>query len=123
MKITRFEDVEAWKAARTLAQAVSQATRTKGFTDLTLIRQMRKCGISAMANVAEGFDSGTDGEFARFLRISYRSVSELQSHLYVALDDRFLDRPAFKIFYAKAHETKAIIGGFMRCLKTSRPRL
>jgi len=123
MKITQFEDIEGWKAARKLAQAVSQAIRNRSFGDSTLVRQMRKCTISAMANIAEGFDSGTDGEFVRFLRIACRSVTELQSHFYVALDDRFLEQPDFDALYAKAHETKAIIGGFIRYLKKSRPRL
>lgn len=40
----------------------------------------------AMDNIAEGFDSGSDPEFARFLRYSQRSCSELRSQLYRALD-------------------------------------
>lgn len=108
MKIARFEDIEGWKAARKLAQAVSQATRNRRFSDAVLLRQVRKCAISAMANIAEGFDSGTDAEFSRFLRISYRSVSEMQSHFYVALDERFLDQQAFDALYSQAQETKAI---------------
>ena len=121
MKITRFEDIEGWKAARTLAQAVSQATRNRNrFADPVLVRQLRKFTISAMANIAEGFDAGTDAEFVRFLRISYRSLSELQSHLYVALDDRFVDQATFEALYAQAREAKAMIGGFMRYLKKFR---
>ena len=120
MKITRFEDIEGWKAARKLAQAVSQATRNRRFADAILHRQVRKCAISAKATIAEGFDSGTDAECSRFPRISCRSISEMQSHLYAALDERFLDQPAFDRLYAQARETKAIIGGFMRYLKNPR---
>jgi four helix bundle protein len=69
-----------------------------------------------MANVAEGFDSGTDREFIRFLRIAYRSCTELQSHLYVALDDGVLAQPVFDALYGQAREVKATIGGFMRYL-------
>ena len=82
MKITRFEDIEGWKAARKLAQALSGATRKwTRFPDIELVRQVRKCTISIMANIAEGFDSGTNREFLRFLRMAYQSASELQSHL------------------------------------------
>jgi four helix bundle protein len=82
MKITRFEDIEGWKAARKLTQALSRLTRNgAGWRDYFLAGQVRRCGISAMANIAEGFDSGTNREFIRFLRISFRSASELQSHL------------------------------------------
>ena len=80
---------------------------------------MRKCAISAMANIAGGFDSGTDAEFVRFLRIAYRSCTELQSHLYVALDEQYVGKEVFESVYACAKETKSIVGGFMRYLKKS----
>ena len=119
MKITRFEDIEGWKAARRLAHSVSSATRDRVvFPDRDLVRQMRKCAISSMANIVEGFDSGTNREFVRFLRIAYRSASELQSHLHVALDEHFVDQRNFDSLYSQAHETKARIGGFMRYLKS-----
>ena len=121
MKITRFEDIEGWKASRQLAKAVSQVTRNrKRPWDPFLVRQIRKCPCSMMANIAEGFDAGTDGEFVRFLRISYRSGSELQSHLYLALDELYVDQLEFDRLYGQAREAKAMIGGFMRYLKRSR---
>jgi four helix bundle protein len=71
MKITRFEDIEGWKGARKLARDLKLATRNQSRAwDPYLVRQMRKCAISARANIAEGFDSGTDREFTRFLRIA-----------------------------------------------------
>lgn len=61
MKITRFEDIEAWQAAREMQKAVYEATGMKGFaSDFDLRRQMRKTAISSMANIAEGFDAGSD---------------------------------------------------------------
>ena len=43
-----------------------------------------------MSNIAEGFDSQSDIEFIKFLNYSRRSASEVQSHLYVALDQNIL---------------------------------
>jgi four helix bundle protein len=118
MKITRFEDIEAWKAARRLSRAISGVTRNQNrFPDLALVRQLQRCAGSIMANIVEGFDSGTDREFFRFLKIAYRSASELQSHLYVALDERYMDQKSFDSLYSQAHETKGRIGGFMRYLR------
>ena len=97
MKITRFEDMEAWKAARKLTKAVSQEIRDRRhFADRDLMSQIRQCTRSVMANIAEGFDSGSKPEFARFLRIALRSGSELQSHLYVALDEQLLNSRTFE---------------------------
>jgi hypothetical protein len=48
-----------------------------------------------MANLAEGYGRHSDKEFANFLSIAHASVSEVQSHLYVALDLRYLSTDAF----------------------------
>jgi four helix bundle protein len=119
MKITRFEDIEGWKAARKLAQALSRRARQGAwFRDSFLANQARRCALSAMANIAEGFDSGTNREFNRFLRISYRSVSELQSHLYAALDEAYIDQAVFASLYDQCRQTKSLIAGFIRYLKS-----
>ncbi len=39
-----------------------------------------------MHNIAEGFESGSDPEFKRFLKFARWSASEIQSELYLALD-------------------------------------
>lgn len=82
MKITRFEDIEAWKSARSLTNATYSLTRQKALeSDWELRRQMRRASVSSMANIVEGFDACSDKEFQRFLRIAQRSTSELRSHL------------------------------------------
>ncbi|MGH9873026.1 MAG: four helix bundle protein [Pyrinomonadaceae bacterium] len=52
-----------------------------------------------MANIAEGFGRRSDKEFANFLNIAHDSVSETQSHLYVALDLNYIDQPSFTKLY------------------------
>lgn len=81
------------------------------------MRQIRRCTISVMANIVEGFDAGTRPEFVRFLRIALRSGSELQSHLYVALDEHYFDSRTFDSLYADVRNVKALIGGFIRYLR------
>jgi four helix bundle protein len=120
MKITRFEDIEAWKAARKLVKELYRATESVVRNDRDLARQMRRAAMSAPANIAEGFDAGTDLEFRRFLRMARRSLSELQSHLYIALDLEFLGDKAFRSLYDQAAEVKRIIGGFLRYLGKGR---
>lgn len=70
-----------------------------------------------MANIAEGFDAGSDAEFQRFLRMAQRSASEVQSHLYVALDRNYLDSRGFDTMYGQARQLKRLIGGFIRYLR------
>ena len=125
--ITRFEDIEAWKSAQLLSQALERQTgATRSFKAGRLHQQMEDCADSAMANIVEGFDSGSDAEFLRFLKIAFRFISEFQSHLYVARDRKHVDRAEFDELYGLAKQTKALIGGFMRylkmCLKEPKPR-
>ena len=72
-----------------------------------------------MANIAEGYDAGSDREFIRFLRFAKRSASEFQSHLYAALDSRQCSQAQFDDLYNQAAETKRLIGGFIRYLEST----
>jgi four helix bundle protein len=117
MKITRFEDIEGWKKARELLKKVCEAVKSPGFErDWDIQRQLRRAALSVMANVAEGFDGGSDAEFCRFLRIAKRSATEVQSHLYAALDQAYLTKSQFDALYERAAETQRVIGGFIRYL-------
>lgn len=91
---------------------------SRTFKNRRLLNQMEDCTDSAMSNFVEGFDSGSDPEFLRFLRIAFRSVSEFQSHLYRAQDQRQIDKAAFTELYDLATQAKALIGGLLRYLKS-----
>jgi four helix bundle protein len=121
MQITRFEDIEAWQVSRRLSYLVFAATAEVGFRRQSELRsQLRRAATSAMANIAEGFNAGSDAEFSRFLRISRKSATEIQSHLYSALDTGSIDDQRFSALYGKAEEVKRLIGGFIRYLSESR---
>jgi four helix bundle protein len=55
-----------------------------------------------MHNIAEGFDAGSNPEFIKFLRYSQRSCSEVQSQLYVALDQAYISPEEFDAIYSQA---------------------
>lgn len=117
--IEKFEDIEAWKEARELTEEVYRITKTKAFDrDIGLREQLRRAAVSVMANIAEGFDCGSDREFVKFLGYSMRSASELQSHLYVALDQKYLSRESFSRLYMRSTKVKNLIGGFIRYLRS-----
>jgi len=67
-------------------------------------------------NIAEGFESGSDQEFRRFLRIARRSVSEVQSQLYLALDCNYISGEEFRRMYAMAEEVKKLLNGLISYL-------
>jgi four helix bundle protein len=97
------KDIEAWQLARELTQKVYRLTKKSGFTkDYGLKRQIQDAAGSSMHNIAEGFDSETNAEFIRFLRYAKRSCTEVQSELYVALDEEYISSSEFKDVYEQA---------------------
>jgi four helix bundle protein len=123
MKITRFEDLDCWKEARLLTQIVYQATNNGKFKkDLRLSGQIQSAATSTMANIAEGFIRRSDKEFIQFLFIAMSSAAEVQSHLYVALDQGYIDRDLFQEIYDQADKTAMIISGLIKYLRTKPTR-
>jgi four helix bundle protein len=118
MKIERFEDIEAWQLARELTRTIYRLTKAKNFAqDYGLKRQIQEAAGSSMHNIAEGFDSETNAEFIRFLRYAKRSCTEVQSELYVALDEAYISESEFQDTYEQARRTRAAIRGFINYLK------
>lgn len=119
MKIERFEDIEAWQLARELTRKVYKLAKKAQFAkDYTLKGQIQDAAGSAMHNVAEGFDSESNREFIRFLRYAKRSCTEVQSELYVALDEQYITSMEFQEVYDYAGRTRAAIRGFINYLTT-----
>ena len=120
MSIRSFEEIESWQMARELTKSVYSVSKVGGFaTDYGLRDQIRRASGSVMHNIAEGFDSGSNPEFIRFLRYAQRSCTEVQSELYVAMDQAYLNEQQFQELYKLAVQTNAKIGGFIKYLKRS----
>ena len=118
MKIGRFEDLEAWKAARVLVSQVYDMTRQAQDTgrDYRFRDQITAAAVSVMSNIAEGFSRRTDREFAQFLFISKGSCAEVQSLLYVALDQNYTNKVNFQKIYAQAESVARLTSGLITYL-------
>ena len=119
-KIQKFEDIVAWQKARELTRKVYAHSKTGVFAkDFGLRDQIQRASVSIMGNVAEGYDRGGDKEFIQFLSVSKGSCGEVKSHLYVALDQQYINSPQFNQLYNSADEVGRLLGGFMAYLKQS----
>lgn len=120
MKIERFEDIEGWKLGRKLANLIYDFTAQKPFaSDFGLRDQIQRAAGSVMHNIAEGFDAGSNPEFARFLGYAKRSCTEVQSELYLALDRGYISQEQFNEAAKLAEEAKAATGGFIHYLQNN----
>ena len=118
--VKNFEDLQAWQKARELAGFVYELTRKDGFSrDWNLVNQIRDAAGSVMHNIAEGFETGYDPEFARFLKMARRSAAEVQSELYLALDAKFIMNEELKKGYDLAVDVKKLINALLKYLRNS----
>jgi four helix bundle protein len=126
MKLTRFEDIQAWQESRTLVKLVYDAVaRSDAFAkDFRLVNQIQGAAVSAMSNIAEGFSRGGNKEFVQFLFISKASAAEVQSQLYVALDQGYIGKSQFDQIYAQADTVSRLVSAFIKYLRSqlSKPK-
>jgi four helix bundle protein len=73
---------------------------------------MRSVSISR----GRGFSRRSTKEFVQFLFIAKGSVAEVQSQLYVALDQGYINQGKFDLLYTKSDEVARLISGFIRYL-------
>jgi four helix bundle protein len=115
--IYRFEDLIAWQKARLLAKAVYEVTGEGLFArDFGLRDQIRRASVSAMSNIAEGFERRRTPEFKYYLSIAKVSA-EVRSQLYVALDIGYLNNDRFDELFNQAKEVGNVIAGLSASLK------
>ncbi len=119
MKVKRFEDLDCWQEARFITRAIYTITTDGSFKkDYSLADQVRRAATSIMANIAEGFSRQGDREFTQFLFISKSSASELQSHLYIALDQKYIHQEDFNSLYEQLESIQKRISNLIKYLKS-----
>src|SRR5699024_4581217 len=95
--ITKFEELDVWKLSREIVNDIYELSKGGDFKQYYALRnQIRRSGLSILSNIAEGFESGTDKQFARYLKIAKGSAGECRAQLYVALDQQYLSEDEFR---------------------------
>lgn len=116
-KIERFEDLDCWKQARKLVNAVYDVCENGSLAkDFATRDQLKRAALSTMNNIAEGFGRMSTKEFVRFLEIAQSSAQEVRSMLYILQDRKHLNE---KDTIALMKETVSLtnqLNGFIKYL-------
>lgn len=100
--IQKFEDLKVWRLSREIVNEIYKITNSNKIkNDYALRNQMRRSAISVMSNISEGFESGTDKQFARFLNIAKGSCGECRAQMYIALDQNYVNSAMFENLKSK----------------------
>jgi len=97
VKITTFEDIKAWQASGVLVKMVYDTVKSNNGSnnDYKFREQIQSTAVSIMSNIAKG------------------STAEVQSQLYVALDQSYIDDEKFDELYSKSDEVARLLSGFI----------
>jgi four helix bundle protein len=111
MAIERFEDLHGWQEVRKLVRLVYFLTKKPGFNkDFKLREQAQSAAVSSMGNIAEAHGRFSFEEKRNFYEIAHGSVEELQSHLYVALDQSYVSKEEFH----EAYDCAGVLGKLVK---------
>lgn len=113
-----FEEIISWQKARVLCKEIYLLSACDKFSkDFGLRDQIRRSTVSVMANIAEGYERKSDGDFKRFLNISKGSLAEVKSHLYIAHDLEYISEEKFSKLASDIDEINKTFYGLINYLK------
>lgn len=115
--IERFEDLNAWKESRVLANEVYDLIiNNDKIRDYPFKDQINRSSGSTMDNIAEGFDKKGNKEFRQFSGIAHGSNGEVKSQLYRALDRSYLSKDQFETTKNRSELISKMITGLIKYL-------
>ena len=119
-----FRDLKVWEKAHQLTLSAYEATANFPKQEMFgLISQIRRCASSVPANIAEGCGRRGNGEFHRFLQIAMGSASELEYHLLLSRDLKFLNAEKHALLNNQVEEVKRMLASLITKVDGERSRL
>lgn len=114
-RIDNFEQLEAWQTARKLVRTVYIFFRRKpAALDFGLRDQVQRAAISAMTNIAEGFERLHPAEKMQYYNVARASCGEVRSLSYVMLDAGYISESEHKTLLALVAQSGRLISGLIR---------
>ena len=114
-RIDNFEQLEAWRIARELVRSVYSFFRRKpAALDFGLRDQVQRAAVSAMTNVAEGFETIHTAEKLQFYNIARAPSGEVRSLSYVMLDAGYVSETEHQALLGLVAQTGRLVSGLIR---------
>lgn len=114
-QLCEFEQLEAWKTARELVRFVYGIFRRPiPSRDFGLKDQVQRAAVSAMTNVAEGFERIHVQEKLQFYNIARASCGEARSLSYVMLDAEYCSPEEHQTLSSLVAQTGRLVSGLIR---------
>lgn len=109
------------KAHAMMLDAHTLAEKIKGVHHAALKNQIVRAAMSVPTNIVEGCGQRSTADYARFLRFSLNSASELEYHLIAARDLKAVREQPVATLIDQVIEVRRMLYGLLRYLE-SRPK-
>lgn len=118
MQYNQFEDIPVWQEARlfvnTIYNLAEKSEKLK--RDFSLLDQLKRASYSILLNIAEGFERGSNKEFANFLNIAKASAGEVRAIFYILLDNHYINQETFEKYRINILEISSHLANFRKFL-------
>jgi four helix bundle protein len=116
-----FRQLTVWQKSHELTLNLYQVTTSFPREEIYgLTSQIRRAASSIPANIAEGCGSDGDLELARYCRMARASASELEYHVLLARDLRFMSAEGYEQTSERVVEIKRMLTGLIQRLNADR---
>lgn len=120
-RVISFEDLEAWKSARELVHAVYTVFRREPASrDFGLRDQAQRAAVSAMTNIAEGFERVHLAYKLQFYNVARASCGEVRSLTYIMSDAGYVGAPELANLQSLAIRAGKLISGLIHSTEARR---
>ncbi len=100
-----FEKLEIWTLSRSFVKDIYKLTNNFPKDEkYVLVMQLRRAAVSVVSNIAEGVSRLSVKDRCRFLEVSYGSLMEVYTQLWIATDLSYINTDDLQMFNVKIKE-------------------
>ncbi|WP_185206024.1 four helix bundle protein [Chryseobacterium sp. C3] len=109
-----FTNLDVWTESRKLSNLIYDSTKNYPKEEVFgLTNQIRRSAVSVPSNIAEGCGRNTSKETIHFLFIARGSLYELETQLYLSLDQKYVREEEFSTIINQIILCKKLLNGFI----------
>jgi len=109
-----YNDLDVWKESRKLVNVIYDLTKAFPKEEVYgLSSQIRRAAVSIPSNIAEGCGRNHNKDSIQFFYISRGSLFELETQLYLAFDQNYIDEVILQSSMESITTCKKLLNGFI----------
>lgn len=111
---TSYTELDVWKQSRELVNLIYTTTKSFPKEELYgLTSQIRRSAVSIPSNIAEGLGRNHTKDSLQFFFIARGSQYELETQVYLAFDQQFINQETLEKILDKITTGKKLLNGFI----------